>query len=333
MGSRVDRIFRPVQAFLASVFGVLSIISLLSLATSAVQAQEEGTMAAETSTSLEPPIAGAWAGSATANSFMEDGFFIPQRRNPWAVGWFNWATVNMRDFREGEGRLETYNYLSFDYRLNWESKISIRPEFYMSGSGNDFSGHYAEGETEMGDIYAQYFHSRLALIGDRVGLAGAFRVYLPNSDNSKRQKQFTRLNARLIFQAPLGNGFWLTYHFRPAYFVQTQKASQGEFFNTRANENYRLEQRLELSKIFTSRFGLHQEISVEHRRYYGSVPNDIEARTDGYFGMGTAASYYMGNVSFRGGVSYESKIAMPDRNPALYNDRDTKYYLMTTVRM
>jgi hypothetical protein len=312
---------------------ILSVI--FSLNSNFASAQEELMPSGETSTSFEPPpIGGAavWSGSAQSNILMEDGSFIPQRRNPWGVSWFNWASVNMKDYREGEGRLETYNYLSFDYRINWESKISIRPEFYVSGAGRDFFGDYKEGETEIGDLYLQYFHRSWMLLGP-VGVLGALRAYYPNSENSKRQKWLTKLQARLIFQAPLGNGFWASYHFRPMYFVHTQRASQTEFFNARANEHYRLEQWLEFSKILTSRLAIHQQFGVEHRRYYDSEANNLDARTDGYVSMGTSLSYFMGQVSFRGGVTYESKIAVPDRNPNPYNEGDTKYYLMTSVRM
>lgn len=303
-----------------------------------VFAQEEGFLDSSTSSAIvePPPIAGAWAGSAVSNFLLEDGATVSRRRSPWSMMWFNWANFNMRDFSEGAARLETYNYLSFDYRLDWNSKISVRPEFYLSGAGRDFYGDDAEGEAEMGDIYVQYTHNRWALLsspfGD-VGLAGSLRAYYPNSTYAKMQKQLTRLQARMIFQMPLAGGVWMSYHFRPMYLVQTQKAYLNEFYNPKSNEHYRLEQRLEFSKPFANRWAAHQDIGVEHRHYYESEANGLKERTDGFFSMSTGISWYGGTVSFKGGLAYEAKIARPDRNPQLYNAADTKYFLMTNVRL
>lgn len=322
---------------------ILRSVSLSLLAFVAINAfaQEEGLLEPANSTTSaglgDPPtVAGAWAGSAAANLLLEDGSFIPSSRSPWALSWFNWANVNMRNYREGSGRLETYNYLSADYRLNWDSKVSIRPEFYVAGAGKDFFGEEAKGETEMGDIYAQYTHNSIALvptpIGD-MGLSGSARIYYPNSEYAKMQRQITKLQARLMFSMPMGYGLWLTYHFRPTYLVQRQKAYLNEFFNPKSNEHYRLEQRLEVTKQITSRVALSQQAGVEHRHYYASAPNNLQERTDAYLGLSTSVSWFLGAVSFRGGLNYETKLARPGRNDQIYNETDTTYFLMTSVRM
>ncbi|MGE0762162.1 MAG: hypothetical protein AB7N80_02675 [Bdellovibrionales bacterium] len=306
-----------------------------ALAMASAYAQEEGLIDGSTSsaTAEPPPIAGAWAGSAAANVLLEDGAFIPSRRSPWGVSWFNWANVNMKNYREGSGRLETYNYLSMDYRLNWESKVSIRPEFYVSGAGKDFFGDDVEGETEMGDIYAQYTHNSWALLPGDIGLSGSARIYYPNNKFVKQQRQITRLQARLIFQRPLGAGVWVSYHFRPMYLVQRQQAYLNDYFNAKANEHYRLEQWLEFTKPISRNVAVSQQFGVEHRRYYDSPANNIEARTDGFVSMSTSVGWFLNGVSFRGGLSYESKIARPDRDSQIYNEAETKYFLMTNVRL
>lgn len=311
-------------------------------------AQDEGFLPIgnETATQVEtdpvpPPVANpgtaAWENSAVANMLMEDGSFIPRRRSPWGAAFFNWSNINMKNYREGVGRLETYNYLSFDYRIDWKSKLSVRPEFYLSGAGRDFFGDDKPGSIEMGDVYLQYTHNEWALIpfpGGGLGLSGSLRAYYPNSENSKRQKQITRLQARMILQTPLGGGFWISYHFRPMYFVQSQKAYLNEFFNPKATENYRIEQRLELARPFGRSWAIHQEIATEHRWYYSSSANDINSeRSDTYFGLSTAVSWYVYGVSLKGGINYESKLGTRNRNPNWYNEKDTTYFLMTSVRL
>lgn len=298
-------------------------------------AQEDDLGGGESSAKFEPPpVTGMQEGSAIANQLLDPEEGVNRKRSPWGASFFDWATVNIQNAAEGEGRLETYNYFSFEYRLDWKTKLSLRPEFYLSGPGNDFMDRKADSEIEMGDIYLQYTNNQLAMIPSAAGdmdMAGSFRVYYPNSKQNKLEREITHLQARLRFDLPLGGNTWLIYHFRPAYFMQSRKTYVNEFFNVKATENYRLEQILELKKILSgSRFALSQEVGLENRKYYGSAANNLNERVDGYLGMSTSVSWRVQNVNLKGGLSWETKVG-DSRSTKPYDFADTKYYLMSLV--
>ena len=140
------------------------------------------------------------------------------KRSPFNFSFFNWTTVNSQDYRNGDGQFSSYNFVSVDYRLNYDSKISFRPVFFLSSSGKDFFGEDVEEDLSMGDAYFQYFHYNLALLPGDVGLIGAMRLYVPLSENSKRNKMLTRTQVRLLFTKPLARGLELAYHIYPSYY-------------------------------------------------------------------------------------------------------------------
>jgi len=277
----------------------------------------------------DPPI---MEGSAQSLLLLDEGEDTSRRRSPWSVSLFNWSNINMRDQSNGEGRLSSYNYLSFNYRYSYEFRLSIRPEFYISGAGNDIYGKYAEAEQELGDIYVQGFHNRLALLGDAVGLKGGFRVYYPNSKNSKLQKQIGRIQGRLIFEIPLGNGTWIIHRVNPMYYVQSQKSYLSEFLQARANPEFEVENLLEISKFFNNKFGVHQNFKAEHRWYHKSETNGLDESNRLTTSMGTWLSYSMYGANFKGGLVYEVLHDGRPRNRKFYNAEDTAYSLMTYLR-
>lgn len=261
---------------------------------------------------------------------------VSRGRSPWSLAWFNWASVNRQNYAHGEGRLETYNYLSFNYRFTRLSQISLRPEFYINGAGKDFTGKEASNSIEMGDVYLQYNQNQLALLptllGD-VGLSGAFRAYYPNNASAKLQKQITRFQLRFIFETPLGHGFWLAYHLRPMYFVQSQKTFVNESSNIKLNEHYRFEHLLEAIKTVSSRWGFSQSVGFEERNFYSSTENNLSKNKDQFFSLSTSFLLSLNGVFLKGGIDYETKLNQRESNQPIYNAKDSKYFLMTFVQI
>ncbi len=319
---------------MARVFRFLITLSLTVFLSHFASAQEDmdlDSSAGDSRIEIEPPpVVQSDNTSPVVIPITEQDNRISRRRSPWGVAFFNWSSVGIEKVREGRSRLETYNYFSFDYRLNYNSKISIRPEFYIAGAGDNFMDRYEDGSVEMGDIYVQYSHNSWALLPGDIGLLGAFRVYYPNAEHSKQTRQLAQLQARMIFNRPFGNGIELAYHLRPKFFVQTQKTYRNEFFNVKANQMAQIEQLIELSKRLTPDFGISQSVGAEHRWIYGSDAENIDPEVTSALEMTTSASLRLGGISFRGGVTYSARVN--DRNSrvrALYNESDSEYFLMT----
>ncbi len=271
-------------------------------------------------------------------------------RSPWSMSYFNWATINARQQNRNQGRLSTYNHLSFEYRLTYNSKFAVRPTFFINGAGQGDptatrrEGFYEESSFEIGDIYLQYNHNRLGLIptnlGD-VGVVGAFRWYVPNSNYSKSTRQIGNFWARFLFERPLPDGWQVNYALRPRVWVHTQKTYYNELARRAiANEYFRVEHFFEVLKALGDTWGVKQEIGAKHRWYYGSkvetrqVNNQQESldeRVDSFLRLGSSVFFYVHGVSLTAGVSYEPKLGSPGRSTQVYDESDTVYQVLTYV--
>ena len=263
----------------------------------------------------------------------EQDLELPNQKSKWGLSFFNWASQNVRYAEEGSAQLSMYNYLSFDYRINWSSKFSIRPEFYMSSAGvNDYGYRQDKGTLDMGDIYLQYSNVNWALLPGDIGLLGSLRVYIPNSDFSKAARTITQLQARMIFTKPFGRGFEINYHLRPKYWVQTQRGYINPLTNNISqNRIAEIEHFVEFAQAFSSKFGISQQIGMTDAWYY-SVPSankgDLVRET---IDISTALNYNLGGVSFKGGIT--NNIPMkPVRDFKIYGRADSQYFLMTYAR-
>jgi len=268
----------------------------------------------------------------------EQEFELPNKRSKWGLSFFNWASQSVEYSEEGSASLGMYNYLSFDYRINWQSKFSIRPEFYYKSAGvDDFGFRNDKSSLDMGDIYLQYSNINWALLPGDIGLLGSLRAYIPNSEFTKASRTLTQLQARMIFTKPFGRGFEINYHLRPKYWIQTQRGYINPNSNgISQNRIAEVEHFVEFAQAFSSTFGIVQSVGMTDSWYY-SVPS---ANKPGFvretLDVGTALTYNLGGVSFKGGIS--NNIPMrdaPHRTIApfkLYGRSDSQYFLMTYAR-
>ena len=263
-----------------------------------------------------------------------------KKKSPFYFSFFNWTTVNVQDYREGDGQFSSYNFVSIDYRLNYDSKISFRPVFFLSSSGKNFFGKMVEEDLSMGDAYFQYFHYNLALLPGGVGLIGALRLYVPLSENSKKNKMFTRTQLRLLFTKPLARGWELAYHIYPSYYFYAQRGTTNYFGGAKGNKQGEVEHFFELNERLTPRFGLSQRVGITHDWKYDVPSQNVKAKRDEYLNLSLMASYSLGLANFRVGVINDIKLrefntpsSRAYKKPfALFREEEMQYSLMTYMR-
>lgn len=328
------------------LLGLLTFSVCLYLSDAAAQDVEDGAPSTSSSASEigePPPIKGAWYGSAMDTLLLEEGVEVgrPGRwRSPWSSRYYGLYTAGLMPMSEGVGQIRAYNYLSLDYRLSWMKRLSLRPEFFFNTAGrsmyNNELGYFQDSDFSFGDMYVQYSQRELALIPTPIGefgLFGAFRAYIPLSDASKRQRWVTKLNARLAFQMPLGNGYWIQYHLRSLLPIHTQQSYMTEFFNVRANEAFRLENWLQFSKFFAgTSMGIHQQFYVKHRWYHGSQENSLPADLNSFFGASTQASFDISGVFLQAGLTFET-MAGEGSKGLIYNLSETSLIMQVGTRL
>lgn len=254
---------------------------------------------------------------------------ISRKRSPWSYGYFNWATQNVKDSSDGSAQLSTYNFVSFDYRLSRLSKISLRPEFYLSSAGKNKYGETTQGSLDMGDVYLQYAHNDWGKLPGDISLLGVVRIYLPTSDFAKKEQQLTQLQARMIFNRDFGRGFEINYHLRPKYWIQSQVGYVNDYGSVSSTKHAEIEQLFEFVQEINRSLGIAQQIGVTTTSRYGVPTASLESRIDSKFELSSAVDFTLSRVNFRAGITNEIPLQRTERAFAIYRPEESSYFLMT----
>ncbi len=257
---------------------------------------------------------------------------LRRSRSAWRVGFFNLVSSGLQDVRTGEGRLGAYNFVSFDYRIDYNQRLSLRPQFTYDGAGKDFRGEMQPENWRMGDLYLQYSHYNLGLIGGELGVAGSVRLYIPNSENSRRSGNISQLQTRLFFTSDLPGPWYWTYHFYPKYYLQSQRSYVTEFGQLRGNRRAELEHKLEFSYRGISSWGLSQSMGLKHQWHYSSPANSLDELLREFVNIELSAVVFLEATSIRLGLSNEIPLQgarQPDFR--LFREEQMKLVAMTYV--
>lgn len=265
---------------------------------------------------------------------------MSRTKSPFSYSYFNWATVNSRDYRNGDGQFSFYNFVGVDYRLNYESKISFRPVFFLSSAGKNFFGEDVGSEIAIGDPYIQYSHYDIALFPGDIGLFGAFRLYIPLSEASKVNKQLTRAEARFVFTTPMGRGIELSYHMHPGYYFYARRGTTNHFGFAKGNKQAELEHFAELSERVTTELGFSQRVGLTHQWIYDVPSMDLAAKRDEFLNLSFMVSYSVSSINFLAGIINDIKLRefkapsskLRQKPLALFREEEIQYSLMTYVR-
>ncbi len=262
-----------------------------------------------------------------------------KRYSPWGLSYFNWATQNLGDTERGTARLTTYNYLSFNYRLNG-GMVSFRPQFFINGAGYDeFRRDIVKGDIELGDMYIQYSKYNIVLLPGDIGLTGALRLYLPQGEYAKRQGKITELRGKFYFSKPWGYGWHTTYMLEPRYAFFRERGYLTEFGNSRANRYGQIWHYLEQTKFFSVDYGISAQIGMRHQYYYDFASENIRNRVEDYFENGFYFLFNISGVNFRAGLMQSKNVRRPNGpfEPGgrykIFNPEESQISVMTSFRL
>lgn len=275
----------------------------------------------------------------TEIDIADNGASHRPKYSPWGLSYFNWATQDLAKTEDGTARLSTYNYLSINYRLN-EGMFSIRPTFFISGSGYDeYERKIVKSEVDLGDIYFQYSKYNVALLPGDIGITGAFRVYLPQGDYAKRQGKITEIRGKLYFSKPWGYGWNTTYMFEPRYSIFKERGYLTEFGNSAANRYAIIWHYIEQAKLFNDRFGISAQMGMKHEYYYDFKSENIKNRIEDDFELAAYFLFNIEGVSIKAGLMQAHNVRNPNGKyePGgsfkVFNNEETQISVMTSFRL
>lgn len=114
------------------------------------------------------------------------------------------------------------NYISFNYKINRDFRISARPAFGYSTSGTNIYGDEVTDKIRTRDFsfVAKFSNLLEDSLPTKMELANQFRLYLPTSDASRDSGMIARLRYELEGKYHFGKGTNVRYYAKPSYYFQ-----------------------------------------------------------------------------------------------------------------
>lgn len=239
--------------------------------------------------------------------------------------------------------LSTYTYISLNYKIDSDRRVSLRVPFLYNTAGQNRYGDQIDSEMKLNDIFFVYNMSDLGYIGD-VDLAGNFRVYFPTSEAAQNTGMIAKFRAEVFFDYSIGRFSSISYGIKPDYYWQQRTATfnsdtarfdDGNFVRDprSTNKQAELEQFIELNADINKYFSLKPRIGLEEAWYHSSAAEDLE-------GNHVTKAFYQAAVSIRPARGINFLVGMT--NTTILNSNrgkdiqwgqpeNTNYFVMTNA--
>ena len=284
-------------------FSVLSLLMLVLLATSALRAQD----------------------------FADEGFEESgaKSRSPWGVSYFNYSTSPQEAVDKGSGSWNIYQYVSLNYKLSRNTRFHIRPAFSIQTPGFDERDTSRPFETRDNDFHIAFSQYQMLPEGSDYDLVGRYYAYLPTTKSSQSKKWVTRLRAWMTLERYFTKDFYISYNFKPDYYVNTQKAYKTDTSyggKTDNNQIGALDHYFEIGYKLNKWFYPQVDIGAMHEWYHSSDEADSMPALIEQFKI--APNTWINvtrDLRFIAGIEYDYNI----KTPRLGNPDTVTYYILT----
>ncbi len=295
---------------------------------------------AETQKAGNPTPAGqAAAQAAFDSSAVESSTLRTSRGSIWdgikknlGSSYFNYARIKANEANRGHGALDSYNYLSLEYRMSRQEKIFFRPAFLFNFGGSDLRDRNVPSKFEWADAYFGYSSYALPWLPFDMDYKTELRAYLPTSEISQKTGMIGRLRGDLKGYVPLTKRSTFLLWFKPDYYLQSRTGSLNDRGIPQGNKHYGYELSANYYYNATRAVGLGG--AVGHEQYWThAVPieNREVYRTEELF-----LSAFLG-VSVNGflvhlGAEQSRNIARPRDSFEFARDTELEYFARTNYR-
>lgn len=267
------------------------------------------------------------------------------RRN-WNVTLFSIASVeNMTYNRKATDTrsIESYNYFGFNYRIDSDSRFSVRIPFLYNTAGQNSYADEMPSKVDLQDVHFAYSKYDLGYIGD-IDLSGNIKIYMPTSEYAQNSKMITKIRLEAYFEYAIGRFSSITWAVKPDIFWQRQTAfadpdtprfDDGEFRRDprSTTKQYGLEHYLEAVIDVNKYISIKPRVGFVESWYYSSDVEDLEGRhvTRLRSGIGIGIRPMRG-LNFTLGIQNQSTLAAyRGKDVTFWEPENTQYSLMTNA--
>ncbi len=140
-----------------------------------------------------------------------------------SISFFSLGGFTDKQFRQADPSMDFFdNYISFNYKINRDLRISARPAFGYSTAGKNAFDQEVTDKIRVRDfsLVTKISNVLESHLPAEIDLSNSFRLYLPTSDSSRE----TGMIARLRYEIEAKNNFSkfsnFRYYAKPSYYFQ-----------------------------------------------------------------------------------------------------------------
>ncbi len=140
-----------------------------------------------------------------------------------SVTFFSLGGITDQQFKSAGPSTEFFdNFISFNYKINHDFRISARPAFAYSTAGTNSRGDTVTNAIRARDFsfVAKWSNLLEDSLSTSLELANQFRLYLPSSDFSKDSGMIARLRYELEGRYSMARFSNFRYYAKPSYYFQ-----------------------------------------------------------------------------------------------------------------
>lgn len=270
-------------------------------------------------------------GSVTANPPLTEN--LPKA---FSISFFSLGGYTDKQFRNADPSMEFFdNYVSLNYKISKDFRISARPAFGYSTAGRNSFGDEVTNKIRTRDFslvvkFSNLFEDALSA---KAEVANAFRLYLPTSESSKDSGMIARLRYELEGRYNFEKFSNFRYYAKPSYYFQRSTVSLD-------NSNPKKPNQIKTTSKFDIEHG--GEFSFDMNKYLAVKPgfeiqekwsNSSEAENKPEFHATTIRTGF--GVEVRPTRDMSFTVAINDTRDLIFTDKapETGYTLMTNITM
>ncbi|XGC79627.1 hypothetical protein ACES2L_09840 [Bdellovibrio bacteriovorus] len=267
-------------------------------------------------------------------------------RKNWTATLFSIASVSNMSYGKkatDDRSLESYNYIGLNYKMDADTKVSVRFPFVYNTAGQN---KYAEQEAsvlDLQDIHFAFSKYDLGYIGD-VDISGNVKVYLPTSEYSQNSKMVAKLRFEGYFEYSIGRFSSITYAVKPDLYWQRQTVyfdpetpqyDDGNYVKDprSTTRQYALEHYVEAVIDINRTFSIKPKAGFDEDWYYSSEEEQLEGShvTKVKAGLGLEIRAMKG-LTFTAGVQNTTSLgSYKGKDVKWMQPENTQYSLMTNA--
>lgn len=262
--------------------------------------------------------------------------FDDQQPKAFSITLFSLGGYDDKQFHNADPSMDFFdNYVSFNYKINRDFRISARPAFGYSTAGINTYGDKVENKMRTRDfsLVAKFSNLLEDYISAEFDLSNQFRLYLPTSDASKDSGMIARLRYELETKYHFNRGVNVRYYAKPSYFFQRSTVYLDNSNPNRPNSvkttskidiEHGGELNYDLNKVFALKpgFEVQEKWSNSSAAEFKDEYHACTIRTQ--LGLEIAPSR---NLNFTIGIQSTKDLILTDK------DAETGYTLMTNATL